>query len=314
MLKFDPAKLDDLLLSLPPPPQLRTRRPTRESIPTSTHLIAKTFLFIGDANEDEKALYDIVDDQAMEIKTQTSYLVAHSARNVGTLLKVNMSVRDVKCVRVPIILDGGNKKLPKKTKLCCWWCRHPFKSQPIGCPFRVTKQKDIHTVGIFCSCECGLAYANDSNSHRIKLFAGSMFVYMRKKLLKTTFDTPLFPAPHWSSLKAYGGHLTITQFRTNTTKITAIPSFLPLYPSGYNLFITKRGADKQRMRGNVFQEKRRKDEKNRKRARRDAALTTKQVNYRKYSSLKLKMIKVNATKKRKTKQLFKKPKKRTLVI
>lgn len=314
MINIDAASLDSLLMSLPPPPDPRTRRPTREMMNISKTHVRRIFAFVGPPHEDEKARWPLRDDGATAIRFKTMGLVGTSARNEGTLLKVNMSIRDVKLIQAPICLDGGRKKLPEKTDLACWWCRHKFETHPVGCPYRITKTKEIHTIGIFCSCECALAYANDSHSHRIKLFSGSMTLYMRKLILGKKYSEPLHPAPHWSSLKAYGGMLTIEQFRYHTEKVVAIPSFLPLYPSGYNLFVSKRIGNCRRAKGNVFQEKHRAESlKKRNSVRKHAELTQKQKNFKKYNSLKLKMVKVSK-KRRRTKNLFKKPKKNVLVL
>ena len=33
------------------------------------------------------------------------------------------------------------EKLPEKTRICCFWCRHEFNKKPIGCPIKYSSSK-----------------------------------------------------------------------------------------------------------------------------------------------------------------------------
>jgi hypothetical protein len=313
MLQVKLDDIDALLDALPPPPtDGRKRRKTRQTMEQAEAALKKTFLFIGEPHPDEKAVYALIDVGGDRIRNCASNLIVHSARNEGTLIKVNMSIRDVNVVRTPQCLDRGGGRLPKKTNCLCWWCRGSYNSQPVGCPFKVSRNKDIHTIGMFCSFECALAFANDSHSHRIKLFAGSYTLYMRKLISGTKYTVPLLPAPHWTSLKEFGGPYTREQFHENAQRVVAVPQYLPLFPLGYNLFLTKRSKRKHTNDDNIFERKKRIEKKKRDVVRKDGLKTTKQKNYRKYAALKLKLVTVS--KKKKAKSVFRKPKKSVLVI
>ena len=85
-------------------------------------------------------------------------------------------------------------------------------------------------------------------------------VLMRKAIEKISLETPLYPAPHWSTLKEYGGKSTIKEFRKNLTKVRVIPENLRLYPVGFNVFNEKRKTilnRKPRKRNIVFDVKER---------------------------------------------------------
>jgi hypothetical protein len=43
------------------------------------------------------------------------------------------------------MVDHVGKELPKKTNMHCFWCRHQFSSQPIGCPIDYVQSEIIKT-------------------------------------------------------------------------------------------------------------------------------------------------------------------------
>ena len=57
------------------------------------------------------------------------------------------------------------KPLPTKTHIHCYWCKHSFDTNPIGCPIKFNKNNSFTTDGIFCSFNCCLSYIND-NKHK----------------------------------------------------------------------------------------------------------------------------------------------------
>lgn len=98
---------------------------------------------------------------------------------------------------------------PQKTSLSCWWCRHGFNTVPVAIPCDYHDNKFV-VDGCFCSFECALAHMYDENNYTwetiylIKQMAKKMGIRLNIKKY----------APSWKSLKAYGGSLSIEQFRS----------------------------------------------------------------------------------------------------
>jgi hypothetical protein len=163
------------------------------------------------------------------------------------------------------------------TSTCCYWCRHPFSNVPVGCPLKyvpseishtytseITKEKysitqkisqsknleytDSNTVAItnsyyetdgsFCSFNCCMAYIN-SNAH------DPTFKNSKNLLMKMYMDVfadekmidKINPAPSWRLLSAYGGFLSISEFRDSFSnriyiddnhRITKVPKVVPV--------------------------------------------------------------------------------------
>ena len=143
-----------------------------------------------------------------------------------------------------------------KTDVCCWWCCHNFDTVPIGIPVDYnSKTNKFRVKGIFCGFSCLLAYKTSDNTFgTTKIDSLIIFMYKkltgklpnrdsRKNVLFTTdlsdiFDenndndvklkeeyinsitsfisTPLKEAPNRSTLKMFGGELSIEEFRNST--------------------------------------------------------------------------------------------------
>ena len=125
-------------------------------------------------------------------------------------------------------------KLPEKTDLCCYWCRHQFSTIPIGCPIK--KQDNTYIVdGIFCSFNCILAFI-DSTSDFIYNDSYRLLNGIYYDLFDLTLDS-VVKAPSWKLLKDYGGNKSIEEFRDNFNRIeyidinnfiTELPTQLPI--------------------------------------------------------------------------------------
>lgn len=156
------------------------------------------------------------------------------------------------------MVDFHSKMYVNLLRYHCFWCRHPFDTQPIGCPIRyvsnqaekkyhsqisqdiyrikenITSKKYQHikqsdqislkigeyyeTDGVFCSFNCCQAWINE-NKHNITY---SMSSILLAKMYNTIMDTKtiiISPAPHWRLLEQYGGHLNIIKFRESFNKI-----------------------------------------------------------------------------------------------
>ena len=131
----------------------------------------------------------------------------------------------------------------------CYWCRHPFKTQALGCPIKympntsvrtyysemtksnfsvkesvcfnqhVKHKDDIETIendyyetdGIFCSPNCLLSYIKDNKKNALYIDSETLFYRL--------CPDKILPAPHWRVLDVYGGPLSIEKFREGFSKM-----------------------------------------------------------------------------------------------
>lgn len=155
------------------------------------------------------------------------------------------------------MIDFNTNKSPETLRYDCFWCKHPFKTQGIGCPTKyVSSQavktyhsdisKDVYTIkenitplrrkslgdqriavkiaeyyetdGVFCSFNCCQAWIDD-NKHN-KMYNQSSYLLMKiYKSITHAEIKSIISAPHWRLLENYGGNLTINNFRENFNKI-----------------------------------------------------------------------------------------------
>lgn len=129
------------------------------------------------------------------------------------------------------------KTLPKSTNIHCYWCKHSFKTCPIGCPikFVIKPVKHYQTDGIFCSFNCCLSFINDNTHKSIYEYSLNFIKLFHQNLFGV--DTFVKPAPDWRLLNIFGGDKTIEEFRSSFDSIvydnidnyiTCIPDQLPI--------------------------------------------------------------------------------------
>ena len=106
--------------------------------------------------------------------------------------------------------SSSQKKLPLKTDVACYWCAHAFEGMPCILPER--EEGGVYKVyGNFCCPECGLAYLLEES-------LDATTRWERMALLHRLYGPALnykriFPAPARSTLKLFGGPLSIGAFR-----------------------------------------------------------------------------------------------------
>jgi hypothetical protein len=105
---------------------------------------------------------------------------------------------------------------PMSTSVHCYWCCHAFDNAPLGLPMRYYGGR-FFVTGCFCSLECACAYnfhnfeSNDSVDER--LTRCSMLNALSMQLGGASV---VASAPNRLSLKMFGGHMTIGEFRQYT--------------------------------------------------------------------------------------------------
>ena len=98
-------------------------------------------------------------------------------------------------------------KYDQNTK--CWWCKHHFDTPAIGLPENYVDGK-FELQGNFCCFNCAKSYNLDlSDNNTWKRNSLLDFFYN----LTYNEDKTIVPAPHWKTLRDFGGNLSIEEFR-----------------------------------------------------------------------------------------------------
>lgn len=104
----------------------------------------------------------------------------------------------------------------------CWWCCHSFENEPLHLPYKYDDRRyKFYTMGHFCSFSCMKAFNLDNFPQHKSGIIGINITLMIKKCNdnKTQF---IKTAPSKYSLKAFGGSLSIEEFRKNDKQIKTI--------------------------------------------------------------------------------------------
>jgi hypothetical protein len=155
------------------------------------------------------------------------------------------------------MIDFSSKMNINLLRYHCFWCKHPFETQPIGCPINYVSpqavkkyhshiSKELYTIkenitcnrknkinndniylnfdeyyetdGVFCSFNCCKSYILNNKHDRMYDHSEMLLTKMYNELLKTK-NVTINSAPHWRLLEQYGGHLNIIQFRDSFNNI-----------------------------------------------------------------------------------------------
>ena len=94
----------------------------------------------------------------------------------------------------------------------CWHCCHPWQGEAIPYPFAYDdRTRKFKVGGQFCSFECIKGYSRDTVSVAVSGIHLMNIRHYRKVLTGRT--DPFMPAPPKIVLRAFGGNLTIDEFR-----------------------------------------------------------------------------------------------------
>ena len=173
------------------------------------------------------------------------------------------------------MIDFSSRSEVKLLRYHCFWCRHPFNTNAIGCPIKyvssqavktyhshITKdtytikenltknrrenldQKDINirlgeyyeTDGVFCSFNCCQSFILEHKHKRLYDNSAMLLMKMYNSFMNNNKYVKINPAPHWRTLKEYGGHMNIVKFRDGFNKIDyeyhgttkQLPKFSPI--------------------------------------------------------------------------------------
>jgi len=105
---------------------------------------------------------------------------------------------------------------PKETDALCWHCRHSFDGPPASIPMLYDfPNKTWHMKGVFCSFSCAKRHVLDMNLFNV---SSVLFSMKRVASLFGVHDR-IVAAPPLYTLKAFGGHLEIDEFRQQASPV-----------------------------------------------------------------------------------------------
>jgi hypothetical protein len=111
------------------------------------------------------------------------------------------------------------KGYPEKTDVLCWWCSHGFSNHPIGIPVRYNADSGVYKVfGCFCTFSCALAFLIDEKN-KFSIIRNVTPMEITQFYRTVTGDESvglknmIKPAPKKYCLKAFGGSMSIEEFR-----------------------------------------------------------------------------------------------------
>ena len=115
---------------------------------------------------------------------------------------------------------GRLETWPTRTDVLCWHCCHAFETTPVGIPVD-DNPKTYRLLGNFCSFNCAFAWANDDGKHHTDYVAGCRVKNMARRAYNINPED-IHTAPQRLALRAFGGTLTIEDFRKNSSIITVV--------------------------------------------------------------------------------------------
>lgn len=109
----------------------------------------------------------------------------------------------------------ANKKnvWPAHTNVYCWWCCHPFNTQPVSLPIRLHNNK-FELIGCFCTYNCACAYNNTFSGGKVAERNSLLHTMYRK--LHNVKNAVIKPAPPKEILTIFGGKITIDEYREDS--------------------------------------------------------------------------------------------------
>lgn len=115
---------------------------------------------------------------------------------------------------------------PTSTKVLCWHCCHPFSGPPLPLPVSYdSKRQTFRVTGTFCSWACIKGYNSESRSYMSQIDATiiSLFYKQCTGTMPGLGKARVMPAPPRIALKAFGGSMTLEEFRKCDKNMVIVP-------------------------------------------------------------------------------------------
>lgn len=116
----------------------------------------------------------------------------------------------------------------------CWHCCHEFDDDPVPFPRDWDERRNtFSTIGSFCSFACVCGYNRDRGRLHNGKNCGMQIFQLYKQMTGKKMSPPI--APPRTFLKAFGGHMTIEEFRnaSETVRYIELPTNCTVHRTSY---------------------------------------------------------------------------------
>jgi len=163
-----------------------------------------------DENIDKKNLCDFFGDIE---KNTTKHSKNIYKKKYETSSRDDINV--INNIKILHCYKGKEKELPIKTNIWCWWCCHPFDTPPRFIPTKYDELRRRYRVtGNFCSWSCAKAFMMNDSSY-ITNKSTIMLTSLIREIHGSYYN--IHSAPPRTTLKAFGGTMSIEEFRSIDT-------------------------------------------------------------------------------------------------
>jgi hypothetical protein len=143
----------------------------------------------------------------------TSIFIKNDITDQKSIESASNSEYNTTCNKDKIVMNNINKILTHTITVNentrCWWCHHSFNAPAIQLPENYYNDT-FYCIGHFCSYNCAKAYNISLND---------ILIHKRESLINLMYYKTygyyinIKAAPHWFTLKKYGGILSIDEYR-----------------------------------------------------------------------------------------------------
>jgi hypothetical protein len=101
-----------------------------------------------------------------------------------------------------------------------------IKDKNLDQKYEIKNDEYYFTDGIFCSFNCVKSFIKENTHNTLYQYSEMLLIKLFNYIMSLENKNidlnkaVIYPAPHWRLLQAYGGHLSINDFRKNFNKIT----------------------------------------------------------------------------------------------
>jgi hypothetical protein len=164
-------------------------------------------------NQDDMSIF--IDNKEPELLTtnmsdSSEYNYTNSATNSATNTNNNYN-NLLNNISHTGKITTSDLKFTKNTK--CWWCKHSFDTESIQLPEDYYNDL-FYCIGNYCSFNCAKSYNLDCHDYNLSSKRNNLLHLLYYQTYSN--HSEIIPAPHWLTLKDFGGILNINEFRRNS--------------------------------------------------------------------------------------------------